>query len=464
MDENENKVTPPESDASGDTDAGKNVRKTKKKLSNGTKSLIAVIVLLIFSAVAIVGGYINNKLNLIVFANETTTAAPLVPGDEPITEEPIYDEKEEWDEINDVARGSGFGDVIKEWGTTRNGENEHISSKNVINVLLLGIDQRGASMSSGRSDVMMLVSLNRKTKTISLVSFFRDTYVYMQSPSGNRFRKLNATFNHGGPQVVVDNIENYYKIEIDNYVVVNFTSFSQIVEKMGGITIPVMQYEANEINRNLPNETPVGYGDAVKLNGRQALAYCRARHIDSDADVSRTRRQRTVIEAVIKRANEASFSELDGLLDTFLPYVVTGYTKNEILKLSTQALAGNWAGYKVQQLQMPSKDTRYGYSGASWIWVVDFPLAAQQLQMSLYGQTNIELEPNRVTAIDLIGGYVRASSSTIAPVSTTNPADDTPVEDETTTLPGVTTTFSAATTTTTLPPVTTTLPVPSSGN
>ncbi|NLA77343.1 MAG: hypothetical protein GX851_05885, partial [Clostridiales bacterium] len=88
---------------------------------------------------------------------------------------------------------------------------------------------------------------------------------------------------------------------------------------------------------------------------------------------------------------------------------------------------------------------------------VDFPLAAQQLQMQLYGQTNIELEPNRVTAIDLIGGYVRAST-TIAPVPTTNPEEDVPVSDETTTAAAdeTTATTDAQQVTTTAPVTTTT--------
>ncbi len=342
----------------------------------------------------------------------------------------IYDDGE-FEDINIDIGSAGFKQALQDWATQGN-ENK-MSSKNVINVLLVGADK---GTNSGNTDVMMLVSLNKKTKQLKLVSFLRDSYLYIDSPNGSYCSKLNAAFSMGGPECLMETIENNYKIEIDNYVMVNFDSFVEIIDAMGGVTVDVQKYEADYNYKKFKISLP--YGEDVTLNGEQALCFCRIRGCDSDGDVSRTRRQRQVIESIINRVTTASIGDLNKYIDILLPYVDTGYSKTQILSLGVQALTGKWFNYERTQLQMPDEESRTSGSANAWIWVVDYQLAAHKLQTELYGQSNITLNEGRTSIIDVYRGAnytgdYSNSSSNDSPVSTTlsqnNPAPQTTLEE-----------------------------------
>lgn len=310
----------------------------------------------------------------------------------------IYDDEEIEDIVIDIG-SAGFKQALIDWATI--GNDRHMTSKNVINVLLIGADSRKGT-NSGNTDVMMLLSLNKKTKQLKLISFLRDSYLYIESPNGSYCTKLNAAFSMGGPDTLVQTIENNYKIDIDNYVMVNFESFKSIIDAMGGVTVDVQQYEADYNYKKFKINLPVGEG--VTLNGEQALCFCRIRGCDSDGDVSRTRRQRQVIDSIVSRVKEASVSDLNKYIDLLLPYVETGYSKGQILSLGIKAVTGGWAGYERSQLQMPPEDCRTSGSANMWIWVVDYQLAAQKLQMEIYGKTNINIDEGRISIIDVYRG------------------------------------------------------------
>ena len=230
----------------------------------------------------------------------------------------------------------------------------------------------------------------------------------------------------GGPETLMNTIENNYKIEIDDFVMVNFESFKSIIEAMGGITVDVQKYEANYANNRYKLSMP--YGDGVTLNGEEALAFCRIRGCDADGDVSRTRRQRQVINAVIDRVKNASISDLNKYLNALLPYIYTGFSKSEILSLGMKAITNGWATYERKELQIPTPETRTSGSMGSWIWVVDYQLAAQTLQNELYGESNIVLEDGRTTLIDIYKGTSGSGSSSGGGSST--PVEDEDIEDD----------------------------------
>jgi LCP family protein required for cell wall assembly len=228
----------------------------------------------------------------------------------------------------------------------------------------------------------------------------------------------------GGPETLIQTIENNYKIEIDNYVMVNFESFTEIIDAMGGVTVDVQQYEADYNYKKFKVELP--YGEDVTLNGKQALCFCRIRGCDSDGDVSRTRRQRQVIESIINRVTTASIGDLNKYIDILLPYVDTGYSKTQILTLGVQALTGKWFNYERTQLQMPDEESRTSGSANAWIWVVDYQLAAHKLQTELYGKSNITLNEGRTSIIDVYrganysGDYTNSSSNTVSTTLSNN--------------------------------------------
>lgn len=328
----------------------------------------------------------------------------------------IYEENlENIDDIDGDINASNFKDALKIWATT--GNDQKMTSKNVVNVLLIGADSRKGT-NTGNTDTMLLVSLNKKTKQIKLVSFMRDSYLYIEGKNNSYCSKLNAAFSMGGPETLMTTIENNYKIEIDNFVMVNFESFKAIIEAMDGVTVDVKKYEANYANNRYDLSMP--YGDDVTLNGEEALAFCRIRGCDADGDISRTRRQRSVINAIINRVTSASVSDLNKYLNVLLPYVYTGFKRSEILSLGMKAITNGWAFYDRSELQIPTNDTCQSGSMGSWIWVVDYQQAAHILQNELYGTSNITLEDGRTTLIDIYNGTAgsggSSSSSTSKPL------------------------------------------------
>lgn len=359
-------------------------------------SIVAIILVIVLILTTIVGVFIDNKFDLL--GDNTGIIA-----DDDI----IYEEEEIGDIEIDIG-SAGFKQSLIDWATT--GNDRHMSSKNVVNVLLIGADSRKGK-NEGNTDVMMLVSVNRKTKELKMVSFLRDSYLYIEGDSSSYCTKLNAAYSMGGPDCLIKTIENNYKIEIDNYVMVNFESFKAIIDEMGGINVDVQEYEANYINKSYKVNIPSG--ENVTLNGKQALAFCRVRNCDSDGDVSRTRRQRQVIDSMVTRVMSSSISEINKYIDVLLPYVDTGYSESQVLSLGLKAIAGGWAKYERTQLSMPSEDCRTAGSANMWIWVVDYQQAAYELQMEIYGESNIVLDENRVSIIDVYNGanYTGPSAS-----------------------------------------------------
>lgn len=380
-------------------------KKKKKKLLAILIPILAVFLALVIGVVAFVG----HKFSLIDFDDEeSTTINP--------TQEFVEDEDEALDfaEMDD-ATGNDFREILKNWATN---EGEKMSNRDIINVLLIGSDAsaeedgRTHVTEKGNTDVMMLVSVNQVKKEIKLISFMRDSYTYMDQ--FDRYAKLNAACANGGPAYLVETIENDYKIEIDGYAMVDFDSFTQVIDVLGGVNVDVPAYVANHLNKGVLKNNKIGSGEDVLLDGEQALHFSRVRKTDSDGDISRVARQRQVVEALIQKAKGASLTEINEVADVMLANVRTNVSKKSILSYATKAVTEGWANYKIKEITMPSPDTRYGYSSKStaWIWVVDYPLAAQKVQLEIYGETNINLdEDNRKTAITVIGGYVSKKTS-----------------------------------------------------
>jgi anionic cell wall polymer biosynthesis LytR-Cps2A-Psr (LCP) family protein len=141
-------------------------------------------------------------------------------------------------------------------------------------------------------------------------------------------------------------------------------------------------------------------GEDVTLNGKQALAFCRVRGCDADGDVSRTRRQRQVIDSMVTRVIDSSISEINEYIDILLPYVETGYSETQIISLGLKAITGGWALYDRTQISVPDEEDRIPGDANMWIWVIDYQKAARKLQKELYGESNIVLSDDRVSIID----------------------------------------------------------------
>lgn len=218
--------------------------------------------------------------------------------------------------------------------------------KNVRNILLVGTD--GLTVNDrGRSDTMILLTINENTGKITMTSIMRDIYLYI--PGVGAYNRINASYAYGGIPMLVDTIRQNFKLEIDEYVRVNFNAFEYIVDTMGGVDIVLTQEEINYVG--LGGKAQPGL---VHLNGAQALAYCRCRSIPKgklDGDFSRTARQREFLTIMSEKLRGMSISELSELVDVFLPYVTTNLTQTDILGLL--AKAPKYLNYEIESARLP---------------------------------------------------------------------------------------------------------------
>ncbi len=371
-----------------------------------------------------------------------------------IVDDGIVDENLDFEAMGSVTDAASLNEYLYNWA---NNKGEKMYSKNVINVLLCGVDTTGGA---GRSDSMILVSVNKKSKTVTLSSFFRDSYTYMDIPLQGggykgRYEKLNASYSLGGPATLIDTLEKNFKIEIDQYIMVNFASFKGIIDAVGGITVDVEEREASYIRRTSSHKNfPSGKG--VHLNGKEALVYSRIRYLDSD--INRTERQRKVIKSLIDSAKGATKGQLVNAYKKVAKYLRTGYSQSEVLSLLGAAVAQDWMSYEINEITLPAEDgvemmsamiyTTSSPSALQWVWIVDYPLCAQKLQLAIYGESNVKLEDGRDTALSFMrannvnsggssGSYSGNSGYNYTTTSSyTQPTVTSPYVPETPTAPG----------------------------
>lgn len=242
-------------------------------------------------------------------------------------------------------------------------------SEDVYNILLIGTDNRSEG-EVGRSDVMMIASINQKTKKIYLTSFLRDCYVYIPGYGNTR---LNHAYAYGGPALLMETLETNFKVHIDKYAMVDFFSFMDVIDILGGVWIPMSSDEVKVANQYIWSMNKLmgedwdtdylwgeGYGESGwrLLNGKQALAHARNRYTGSDYE--RTARQRMIINQIIDGAMQATPATLVDLAQAVLPQITTDMTKSEILSYAANIAA--YIDYDVEQLQIPAAGT---YSGAT---------------------------------------------------------------------------------------------------
>lgn len=227
-----------------------------------------------------------------------------------------------------------------------------------LNILLLGVDVLSAG--SQRSDTMIIASID--SDGVGLTSLQRDTRVAID---GYGKAKLNAAYAYGGPELAMKTINQTFETNIMRYAVVDFTVLVKMVDALGGIEVSISEAEMKHINRNVKNSgrvfAPLGYtyteltehGENIHLNGLQALGYARIRKLDSD--FARTGRQRTVIDAMLKKLKQNVYNPMvvAKFLNAALDGVETNLSVVELISLGEKALfAGN-----VEQLRLPMNGT-----------------------------------------------------------------------------------------------------------
>ena len=262
----------------------------------------------------------------------------------------------------------------------------------VKNVLVIGTDTRDPDEERGRSDSMILVSMNSRTHQIYMTSFMRDAYVEIP---GQGSAKLNAAYSYGGPELLMDTIEENFDVHIDDYVMITFAACAAMIDAVGGVDLEISDREAEAVNEILISEVNEIMGDdreddllegggKLKLDGKQALSYSRIRYV-GNADFERTERQRTVMSQVMGKVKSNPF-RLFSVCMGALPKMTTnmsvlslyGYAVSAPLKLAT---------YDMAQQRVPADGTYQGADiGGESVLQVDFDAAKQQLKSTVFAE------------------------------------------------------------------------------
>ncbi|MDF2589881.1 MAG: hypothetical protein K0S41_3722 [Anaerocolumna sp.] len=371
-------------------DSTANNKKSTKKTSTRSKtikvllvSVAAILLVICISAYLFVHSYIN-KMNLVTSA-ETNNQ---------LTEQEVEIEPEPED-LNSTEPDSPEEEIVSVEDQIRNNMEENstpiLKDKDVYNILLIGGDSRQVG-GNARSDAMIIVSINKKTKSIIATSVLRDIYLSIPGKSNNR---INAAFAYGGADLLLDTIEQNFKIHIDRYVSIDFFAFMDVIDATGGVTLDVTDKEIPIINNYIHELNGLLGEDAEKdvitspgtllLNGKQALGYARNRYIGTDFE--RTARQRRVLEQVFLNIKSLGLTELNDLLNTILPQVTTNLKEGEIFSL----ILGlpKYASYNLEQWSIPVNGS-YSFMRIRGMAVigVDFEENINEIHKRIYGYSN----------------------------------------------------------------------------
>ncbi|AJG57376.1 MULTISPECIES: LytR family transcriptional regulator [Bacillus] len=239
-------------------------------------------------------------------------------------------------------------------------EKVDVSDKKPISILMMGVDQRGEDQ--GRSDSLMLFTLNPVKKSMKITSIPRDSYTEIIGKG--KKDKINHAYAFGGVDMSVKTVENFLNVPVDHYIEVNMEGFRDIVDAVGGV----------DVNNDLDfkqEDLQFAKGN-IHLNGAEALKYTRARYNDPRGDFGRQMRQRQVIQAVIKKgASVSSLASYGDVLKAIEKNVKTSLTQDQMFDIQKN--------YKdcmqnSEEIQIPGD----GHKAADGIWYYYVPDAAKQ--------------------------------------------------------------------------------------
>lgn len=258
-------------------------------------------------------------------------------------------------------------------------------NSDIYNLLLIGVDRRDTSW-NGNSDSMILMSVNRKAKTVHMTSFMRDLYADIP---GVGVRKLNNAYAVGGGPLLIETIEKNYQVDINNYAAVDFVGMAKIIDILGGVTLTVTDEEAELADGlvrdmcSLQGLAPEGHlfggSGTYEADGLMAVGYSRIR-FTGNSDYERTERQRTVITQLVSRVKDKSAAEISGLATQILPLVTHNIDSPTMLSLIMQV--PSMTGYELSQSRVPYDDL---YTVRGEILVPDMQQTIEKLHEDIYG-------------------------------------------------------------------------------
>lgn len=244
-----------------------------------------------------------------------------------------------------------------------------------LNFLLVGRDAHGEG-ENGRSDSMILCSVDTGSKTVTMISFLRDIYLPIPGRGSSR---LNSAYSWGGAELLMQTLEENFGVAVDVTLEIDFDGFETLIDLLGGVDIELTAQEASHMNSGHGWSLTEGVNH---LTGEQALSYSRIRKLDSD--FGRTERQRNVLTALMQKYRSASLQEMLNVADAFLDQSTSNRTDNELLGYALE-LYPTLAEASLVTQQIPADDTwNYVTIHGMSVISVDFDENRQILAELLY--------------------------------------------------------------------------------
>ncbi len=286
-----------------------------------------------------------------------------------------------------------------------NAVEEQYQDMRIKNIALFGTDSR-ENIDGGRSDTIMIASVNPKSGVVKLISIARDTYVEIPEHGSTR---INHAYSYGGAELAVKTLNTNFGLDITDFVSVNFDQLQEIIDILGGIDVEVTENELSELNRvigELGGERVYETG-IVHLDGTQTLAFSRIRYNDSDA--GRTERQRMVMECIFNKLKTMPSSRYPSVVSQLMPYVTTSLSTSEILDLSRIAVTKD---ITIETDGIPNEYISYkgGTFYGIWCYLYDIDTAADMIKKFIYDDIPFS-EYAAETGIDAAGSDVSVPSS-----------------------------------------------------
>ncbi|MFJ9204712.1 LCP family protein [Bacillus velezensis] len=230
--------------------------------------------------------------------------------------------------------------------------------KKPFSILFMGIENYATSGKGGRSDSLIVVTLDPRNKTMKMLSIPRDTRVTLAGDTTGNKTKINAAFAKGGADETVSTVEDLLGIPIDKYVTVDFNGFKDVIDEVGGVDVKV-PFDFDEMSDVSKKKRIYFKKGNMHLNGEQALAYARMRKQDKRGDFGRNDRQKQILNALIDQMSRAgNIAKIDKIAETASNNVQTNIRITEGLAL--QQIYSGFTSKKIDTLTITGSDLYLG--------------------------------------------------------------------------------------------------------
>lgn len=288
----------------------------------------------------------------------------------------------------DLGIKANAGTVTKgdDSGETKADVTPVVQDKDIVNIALFGLDKRDKT-EPGRSDTIMILTVDKLHKKIKLSSIMRDTYVEV---NGHGKTKITHAFAYGGAQLAIRTINENFNMNIRDYASVDFFEFEKIIDSLGGVTIDVKPEEVSLINDKVleiadiekSSDDKVTKSGIQLLNGKQAVGYTRVRYT-AGGDFVRTDRQRTVLSALLTKIQASGKAAYPEVISKLLPFTETSMGSMDIVKLGISIFTSNIS--TIQQERFPVDGYCIGKMiDGVWYLSTDLKATTDQLHKYIY--------------------------------------------------------------------------------